>query len=238
MSKLFIVGTPIGNLKDITLRALETLELVDFIACEDTRVTSKLLQHYNIKKSLLIYNKFNEKESTKGIINLLDQNKNIALVSDAGMPLLSDPGFILLKEVKLTDHEIIIIPGVNAAITAFALANFSNTFTFNGFPKETSVQRQKELQKLNDEYAHIFYVAPHKLINFLNDIHLIFQDKADIFLVKELTKIYEMSFIGTPLEILKQLNENNLKGEFTLVLKIKKEEHKKINKYAKFSKID
>lgn len=237
MAKLFIVGTPIGNLKDITLRALETLEQVDYIACEDTRVTSKLLNHYNLKKSLLNYNKFNEKESAKGIIKLLDQDKNIALVSDAGMPILSDPGFVLIKEVKQTNHQIVLIPGVNAAISAFALANLSNSFVFHCFPKETQNQRIKQLQELQVEHSHIFYVAPHKLINLLQDIDQIYANNAKIFLAKELTKMFEQTFEGTAQELLNEFKaKESIKGEFTLVLKINQEKHQKINKYQHFSK--
>ncbi|MGV2393608.1 UNVERIFIED_CONTAM: 16S rRNA (cytidine(1402)-2'-O)-methyltransferase [Campylobacter lari] len=171
MSKLYIVGTPIGNLKDITLRAIETLQMVDIIACEDTRVTTKLLDHLNIKKRLITYNKINEKVSSEGILNLIsNQNYNVALVSDAGMPLVSDPGFELVKAARQNNIEIELIPGVNAAISAFALSGLSNTFVFHGFPKEKSGQRRKQIEGLNEENAHVFYVAPHKFDLLIKDI--------------------------------------------------------------------
>lgn len=237
MSKLYIVGTPIGNLKDITLRALETLKMVDYIACEDTRVSYKLLQHYNIEKSLLIYNKINEKKSTQNILKILDKGKNVALITDAGMPLLSDPGLVLLNEVKNTNHEIEIIPGVNAAITAFALSGLDDIFCFHGFPEETSGKRYKQLENLDINFAHIFYVSPYKIEVFLKDLNNIYSNEINIFVSKELTKIHEKYFWASPNEALEILKNSTLKGEFTLVLKFKEKPRIKINKYQEFSKI-
>ncbi|WP_027334978.1 16S rRNA (cytidine(1402)-2'-O)-methyltransferase [Mycoplasmopsis felifaucium] len=232
MSKIYIVGTPIGNFKDITLRALETLKKVDAIACEDTRVTSNLLSHFDIQKKLYPYNKFNEKASSKGLIDLIIKNNyDIALVSDAGMPLVSDPGFDLIKEARLNNIEIELIPGVNAAISAFALSGLSNTFIFHGFPKEKSGQRLKQIENLDDENAHVFYVSPHKFDLLVQDIQTVWNDKAQIFLARELTKMHETHYLGTPTEIIEQLNNTSKKGEYTLVLKITKEKKEKVNKY-------
>lgn len=234
MSKLYIVGTPIGNFDDITLRALNTLKIVDAIACEDTRVTAKLLEHFQINKKLYAYNKINEKASAKGMIDLIIKNDwNLALVSDAGMPLVSDPGFDLVKEARNNNIEIELIPGVNAAISAFALSGLASTFIFHGFPKEKSGQRRKQIEALDNENAHIFYVAPHKFDLLINDIEAVWGNKATLFLARELTKMHESHYYGTLQEIINQLNETSKKGEYTLVVKINKEKNIKINKYAK-----
>lgn len=237
MSKLYIVGTPIGNLDDITLRAIKTLEQVDIIACEDTRVTAKLLKHYNIEnKKLLTYNNFTEKNSAKGLIDLLKQNNKIALVSDAGMPVVSDPGFEIIKLCRQENIDFEIIPGVNAAITAFVGSNFNSTFSFLGFLKDKSSQRIIQLQSLG-EGTYVFYVSPHKLESSLQDIAEVFEGKEEICLVKELTKIHEKWLFGTALEVLEILNSQNLiKGEFTLVLNLPKIKKQKVNKYAHLKK--
>ncbi|KUH47187.1 16S rRNA (cytidine(1402)-2'-O)-methyltransferase [Mycoplasmopsis meleagridis] len=234
MSKIYIVGTPIGNMKDITYRAIEILKEVDLIACEDTRVTKKLLDYWNIKKKLLVYNKFNEKNSAKGIINKLNsENINLALVSDAGMPLISDPGFDIIKEARNNNIEIELIPGVNAAISTFVLSAFASEFIFLGFPKEKISQREKQIRSFVENYAYIFYVAPHKLLYFIDEIDKIWNDRAQIFLAKELTKMFEKHYTGSPKEIKKLLEKETIKGEFTLVLKLKTHKRIKVNKYAK-----
>ncbi|ENY69606.1 Hypothetical protein, putative tetrapyrrole methylase family protein [Mycoplasmopsis bovigenitalium 51080] len=239
MSKLFIVGTPIGNLNDITFRALETLRNCDLIACEDTRVTKKLLIHFNIQKKLISYSKINEAKSAEYIVNILkSENLNVALVSDAGMPLISDPGFDLIKLARLNDIKIEIIPGVNAAISAFALSGLSSTFVFHGFPKERSGQRKEQLTNLDDKNAHIFYISPHKIDLFLNDIENIWGEKCELFLARELTKIHESQYYGTIFDIKNQLKNDPNKGEFTVVIKIKESQRTKVNKYAKFSKFN
>ncbi|VEU75577.1 Ribosomal RNA small subunit methyltransferase I [Mycoplasmopsis maculosa] len=234
MAKIFLVGTPIGNLKDITFRAIETLKNVDLIACEDTRVTSKLLDYYNIKKRLITYNKINEKASAEGILELIvKDNLNIALVSDAGMPLVSDPGFELIKKARENNIEVELIPGVSASISAFALSGFSNTFIFHGFPEEKSGRRKKQIENLDKNYAHIFYVSPHKFDLFINDIKEVWFDKANLFLARELTKMHESTYFGTPEEIIKSLDNTSRKGEYTIVVKIAQEKNVKINKYKK-----
>ncbi|WP_029906377.1 16S rRNA (cytidine(1402)-2'-O)-methyltransferase [Mycoplasmopsis opalescens] len=238
MSKIFIVGTPIGNLKDITLRALETLKSVDFIACEDTRTSRKLLKHYDINKPLFAYHKMNEKASATALLDKIkDNEKTLALISDAGMPLISDPGFELIKQAREMNLEVAMIPGVSASITALAWSGLSSTFTFMGFPNEKSSQRQKALLNHNFDDAYIYFVAPHKLINFLKDIAATFNDEATIFLAKELTKMFEKHYYGTASNLIDFFKDQIIKGEFTLVLKRNKLKHEKVNKYAKFSKI-
>ncbi|UUD35397.1 16S rRNA (cytidine(1402)-2'-O)-methyltransferase [Mycoplasmopsis caviae] len=233
MPKIYIVGTPIGNLKDITLRALETLKNVDIIACEDTRTSSKLLNHYEINKRLISYNKINEKASANGLINLIKKdNLNIALISDAGMPLVSDPGFELIKQARLNKIDVEIVPGVNAAISAFALSGLSNTFVFMAFPKEKSGQRLEQVKSFSAEHSYVFYVAPHKLENFLIDIHNVWSDQAQIFMAREITKLHEEFIYATASELLERNKSNPFKGEITLVIKLKEHKKEKINKYA------
>ena len=229
MSKLFIIGTPIGNLKDITLRAIETLKKVDIIACEDTRVTKKLLSHYKIEnKKLISYNNNNEKKSSKGLIKLLNENKSVGLVSDAGMPVISDPGFEIIREVIKNNVEFELIPGVSALTHALVLSNMDINFKFLGFLKPKSIQRQNQLKKL-EPGTYLTFVSPHKLEKQLFDMKEIFGDKVNIFLGKEFTKKFEAYYRGTPSEILKKIKDN-VKGEFTMVFNFKKQ--KKVNKYG------
>ncbi|MGY5139508.1 16S rRNA (cytidine(1402)-2'-O)-methyltransferase [Mycoplasmopsis gallinarum] len=234
MAKISIIGTPIGNLKDITLRAIETLKNVDLLACEDTRVTAKLLNHIEINKKMVSLNKFNETKISHQLIDeIISKDLNLGLVSDAGMPLISDPGFTLIKLAKEKNIQIELIPGVNAAISAFVLSALSNQFVFMGFPKEKNNQRLEQIKSLTSNFAYIFYVAPHKLLNLIDDFETVYGEEIQIFLVKELTKLYEKSFEGTPQEIKAMLEQNSLKGEFTLVAKIKEQKRIKINKYPK-----
>ncbi|UUM19714.1 MULTISPECIES: 16S rRNA (cytidine(1402)-2'-O)-methyltransferase [unclassified Mycoplasma] len=238
MSKLYIVGTPIGNLQDMTLRAIQTLKNSDVIACEDTRVTAKLLEYFDIKeKKLITYNNFTEKNSAKGIIELLKSQKIVSLVSDAGMPVVSDPGFEVIKLCREQNIDFEIIPGVNAAITAFVGSNFSNTFSFLGFLKDKSSQRIIQLNSLTLG-TYIFYVSPHKLEASLEDINQVFQGNERVCLVKELTKIHETWYYGNASQILHELKLNNtIKGEFTLVLNLTKSKNVKVNKYPNRNKM-
>ncbi|MFV8475970.1 16S rRNA (cytidine(1402)-2'-O)-methyltransferase [Mycoplasma sp. T193] len=234
MAKLYIVGTPIGNLEDITLRALRILNQVEYIACEDTRVTHKLLEKYEIKnKKLLTYNNFTEKSSSKGLLELIRNGNDVALVSDAGMPVVSDPGFEVIAQAKDAGLEVEIIPGVNAAITAFVGSNFSNEFTFLGFIKDKSQQRINQLSTL-EIGTYIFYVSPHKLLATLQDIDTVFQGKERVCLAKELTKIYEQWFFGSGAQLYQEFASfDSIKGEFTMVLNIPKTKRVKVNKYKK-----
>lgn len=221
MSKLYLVATPIGNLKDITLRALEVLREVDYIACEDTRTSIKLLNHFEIKKPLLSHHTFNERNSSKGLIKMLQEGKSIAFISDAGMPIISDPGFNLLEEAKKNDIKFEIIPGVSASILTFAYSNHGTQFTFLGFLDPKTQKRKNNLNKLA-EGVYISFVSPYKLIATLEDLDEIFSDNVDIYLVKELTKLNEKHFSGTPKQVLEQLANASLKGEFSMSFQIKK----------------
>ncbi|TPI01160.1 16S rRNA (cytidine(1402)-2'-O)-methyltransferase [Mycoplasma struthionis] len=230
MAKLYIVGTPIGNLEDITIRAINTLKSVDVILCEDSRVSQKLLKHYEINnKTIISYHNFNEKQISPKAIKLINENKNIALISDAGMPLISDPGFELIKAAKENNIDIEIIGGPTAMVHALIKANFASKFTFLGFLKDKSGARQNELKELGYG-TYVAYVSPHKLLATLDDFEVVFENNVQIYLIKEMTKMFETSYEGSPQEI-KNLLGDNIKGEFTIVFNIIKPKHVKVNKY-------
>ncbi|ACF07091.1 putative SAM-dependent methyltransferase [Metamycoplasma arthritidis] len=231
--KLSIVGTPIGNLEDISLRALKTLQAADVILCEDTRTSLKLLNHFEIfNKSLLSYHNFNEKAMCPKIIKLIkEENKKVALISDAGMPCISDPGFAIVQAAKANEIFIDVIGGPSALICAIIKANFASQFTFLGFLKDKSLARQNELKKLMPG-TYVCYLSPHKLISTINDFLVVFGDGVKLYLIKEMTKLHETSYEGSPSEILAKL-PGNIKGEFTLVFLIQAKKLPKINKYAK-----
>lgn len=231
--KLFIVGTPIGNLEDITLRAIRILKEADIILCEDPKTSKKLLSYYDISnKHLIAYHKFNEKKLVNKIIEYIFFDKKVALISDAGMPCISDPGFNLISEAKKNNIFIDVIGGVSAFVHAFIKANFGSTFSFLGFLKDKSGERINQLKKLN-EGVYVAYVSPHKLINTLKDFETVFLDTIEIYLCKELTKLHEKDYFGKPSEILLMLENDAIKGEYVLVFLIKKQKRIKINKYAK-----
>ncbi|MCP4336818.1 MAG: 16S rRNA (cytidine(1402)-2'-O)-methyltransferase [Mycoplasma sp.] len=218
--KIYIVGTPIGNLKDITLRAIETLKLVDIIACEDTRVTRKLLNHYEIKnKTLIAYHDKNEKNSAKGIIELINQGKKIAVVSDAGMPVISDPGFEVIRQARNSDIDIEVIPGPSAQTIVAAISGFSPLYKFIGFLSPKTGKRKNELKALG-KGTFITYVSPYKLESTLLDIIEIYGKDTPVFLAKELTKLYEKTYKGTAEEVFNNI-KNNVKGEYTLAFEVK-----------------
>ena len=214
---LYVVGTPIGNLKDITLRAIDTLKEVDLILAEDTRQTLKLLNHLGIEKKMISYHRHNEKEKIDMVVSLLDEGKNIALVSDAGMPIISDPGQGLVKFLVENDYKIEVIPGVTALITAIVRSGMDSTrFTFEGFLSVSKKQRIKRLNELKNEVrTMIFYEAPHKLLNTLTCIKEILGNRK-IAIARELTKIHEEFIYGYIDDILK--NISNPKGEFVLIV--------------------
>lgn len=217
--KLYIVGTPIGNLKDITIRALEVLENVDIILAEDTRQTLKLLNHYNISSKLLSYHKFNEKEKLKEIVTLLEDGNSMALVSDAGMPILSDPGQPLVMMLVEEKIDIEVVPGPTALTTAIAYSNIpTETFVFEGFLPMNSRRRKERLNMIGMEpRTMIFYEAPHKLLNTLKDLYSILGNRK-ICLTRELTKIYEEQKYTTLEKLILEVEQNGIKGEIVFIL--------------------
>jgi len=223
IGKLYLVPTPIGNLKDITLRALETLKEADIIAAEDTRQTLKLLNHFEIKKSLLSYHKYNEQIKSDKIIDLLLEGKNVALVSDAGTPGISDPGSVIVQRCieKMIDFEV--LPGATAITTALVYSGLDTTkFLFRGFlPRENKERKVIVNELLQSQETLIFYEAPHRLIDTLTFLQEVFGDRK-IAVCRELTKMYEEIYRGTIKEAVLYFMEKRPRGEFVLVLEGKK----------------
>jgi len=217
-SGLYLVSTPIGNLSDITLRAIEVLKQSDIILCEDTRVSKHLLNHYQINKTLVSYHKFNEKKLLEKIIQYFNDGKIISLISDAGTPLISDPGRILVNELYEKNIKIIPIPGPSAASAAYSLSGFSDNFYFVGFlPKKTG-DRKKIYNNLKSlETSFVFFISGRDIEKILNEFK-IFIGNQKILIAKELTKIHETIVRGNLSTVVEDIANLNLKGEFTVVL--------------------
>jgi len=222
--KLYVVATPIGNLKDITLRALETLKAVDLIACEDTRHTAKLTNHYNISKPLTSYFEHNELKKTGYIIGLLKQGKSVALVSDAGTPGISDPGYRLIKDAIENNINIVVVPGPSAIISALAVSGLpTDRFVFEGFLPPKSGARKKKLESLNAEKrTMVFYESPHRLLKCLNDMLSVFGD-IKIVCVRELTKVFEEVRRQPIKELIEHFQKEKPRGEFVILVNLGKE---------------
>ena len=217
---IYLVSTPIGNLKDITIRALEILKKSDFILCEDTRISKNLLNKYEINSKLISYHKFNEKKNIFKIINYLKAGKSISLISDAGTPIISDPGLVLVKECIKHNINIIPIPGPSAVSTAVSISGFSDQFFFYGFipdKKERATKELKRLSKLN--FTLVFFVSPKKINKIIPLIKEYFGDRKIVF-CREITKFYE-EFIRANVNDL-DLFQKELKGEITIVISDKK----------------
>ena len=231
LGKLYLVATPIGNLDDITLRALNVLKSVDIIAAEDTRHTLGLLNHFNISKPLISYYKQNE--STKGakLVEKLKEGQDIAVVSDAGTPGISDPGEQIVKFAIEEGIEVIPIPGACACINALIASGMdTREFCFIGFLSAVKKDRKEKLEELKYETKTlIFYEAPHKLKTTLEDMLKILGDRK-ITLARELTKIHEEFLRGTISELLEKFNEEAIKGEFVIIAEGSKETKKEIEK--------
>ena len=222
----YLVATPIGNLKDISSRALEVLKNVDYIASEDTRTTSNLLAYFGINKPMISYHEHNEQESSTKLIDLLKQGKSIAITSDAGYPGISDPGAIIVKHCIENDIPVSIIPGANAFLPALIGSGLDNNhFYFHGFLPSNPSARKKELEQLtNLTCTLIFYESPHRIKETLNDLLTYFPNRK-MSLVREITKLHEEYIYGTINEIA-QIDESTLKGEMVIVIegnKIKEE---------------
>lgn len=220
MSKLYVVGTPIGNLGDFSPRAVETLEKVDFIAAEDTRVTLKLLNHFGIKKSMISYFEHNKKEHGELIVQRILAGENGAIVTDAGMPAISDPGEDLVRLCHDRGVEVESVPGPCAFSTALALSGFpSGRFTFEGFLSVNKPSRREHLLSLEKETrTMLFYEAPHKLSATLRDMNKVFGNR-EIAIVREITKIHEEVIRTTLDEAVGKYADGSIKGEIVLVIK-------------------
>lgn len=221
ISALYIVPTPIGNLADISQRALDILEQVDMIACEDTRESGKLLKHYDIKSRLIALHDHNEKQRTEWIAEQLQQNKSIALISDAGTPLISDPGYRLVSYLRQHNYQVVPIPGACAAITALSASGLpSDRFSFEGFLPSKSKARQDKLIDLQEESrTMIFYESPRRILDTLVEIKQVWGSDREVVIARELTKVYETFLSGSVDEVIDmvQSDPNQQKGEFVLV---------------------
>ncbi|MFU7516584.1 16S rRNA (cytidine(1402)-2'-O)-methyltransferase [Clostridium sp. HCS.1] len=236
--KLYLVSTPIGNLKDITLRALEVLESVDEIAAEDTRTSLKLLNHFQIKKSLFSYHKHNEQGKSLDIINKLKNGVNIALITDAGTPGISDPGSIIVEKCIEENIEFEVLPGATAITTALVYSGLDTTkFIFRGFlPRENKDRNPiiEEIKSVRDTL--IFYEAPHRLLNTLEYIKDNLGDRK-IAVCRELTKLHEEIYRGKISDAINYFNEVRPRGEFVLVIQGKSDEDIKAEKEAKWNSL-
>jgi len=220
---LYVVATPIGNMRDISLRALDVLSSANTIAAEDTRNSAHLLSHHGISgKRLLALHQHNERGAAAKVINLLAQGESVALITDAGTPAVSDPGALVVEEVRAAGYRVIPIPGANAAIAALSAAGLAAPhFLFYGFLPNKSAARCRELNTLLEHpYTLVFYEAPHRILECVSDLHTVFGDEREIVLAREVTKLFE-SIHRCPLsEALAWLNSdpNNLRGEFVVLV--------------------
>ena len=222
MSKLFIVPTPIGNLGDITFRAIETLKSVDLILAEDTRTSLKLLKHYNIENIVESYHMHNEHKKLISIIEKLNSGVQIALISDAGTPGISDPGFLLIRECIKNNIEIECLPGATALIPALVNSGLpSDRFLFEGFlpVKKGRTKRLKEIAEENRTV--IFYESPHRILKTLNDLNQ-YCGERNIVVIKEISKVYETAYRGNIQDVINRIAKSKLKGEFVIVIDGKK----------------
>lgn len=219
MAKLYIVPTPIGNLDDITIRGLKILETVDLILCEDTRRSKRLLNHFNIESKLRSHHKFNEHKEVQFIVEKIKKGQDVALISDAGTPGISDPGFLIARTCLENNIDIECLPGATALIPALLISGISiEKFVFEGF-LPVKKGRKTRLDQLKEENrTMVFYESPHKLIRTLNDLSQTFGLDRKISISRELTKIYEETVRGTISELINHYQEKSPKGEFVIVL--------------------
>ena len=237
---LYIVSTPIGNLDDITLRALEVLKKTDIILCEDTRRSIKLLNHYKIKKRLVTYHKFNEKKQLAKIIEYFNEGKILSLISDAGTPLLSDPGRLLVNFCIENNIQVIPIPGVSSITAALSVSGFKDQFLFYGFLPKKKNELEKILSFLSqNEYTLVFFTPSKKLNFYIKNFKRFFSGRK-ILIAKEITKIHE-AFIREEIDKL-EIFETSMKGELTIIISEKNNkiinfnEKKIVNKVKKYLK--
>ena len=222
MSTLYIVATPIGNLEDLTFRALRVLKGVDLILCEDTRVTKKLLDHYQIKTPTLSYHQHSKLKKVNYILEQLKQEKNLALVSDAGTPGISDPGNKLIKAIIASPGlvaEIIPVPGPSAVTCAVSVSGFPmDKFIFIGFPP-TKRKRKKFFEEvINSKYPAIFYESPYRIIKTLKELSSLIENR-EVVVCRELTKKFETIYRGKIKEVIKEIEKNKVKGEFVVIFR-------------------
>jgi 16S rRNA (cytidine1402-2'-O)-methyltransferase len=218
-SMLYLVATPIGNLGDITLRAIDTLRQVDFVASEDTRKTGLLLKHLEIKKPQISFHEYNERQAAPKIIDLLEQGKSVALVTNAGMPGISDPGYTLVRSAIQAGIPVTTIPGPTAFVSALVLSGLPvHSFTFRGFPPHKPGARRRFLEAdAGSPHTLIYYESPHRIHDFLQDALAVFGDRTAAF-ANDLTKLFEQVERGSLSDLLAFFEQNEPKGEYTIVI--------------------
>lgn len=230
---LYLIATPIGNMEDITYRAINVLKNVSVIFSEDTRVTNQLLSYYNIKNKLISSHQYNEKDNIDKLLKYLNDGQDVGLVTDRGTPIISDPGYYLAKAAINNNYNVVSIPGATAFVSALITSNIdAQPFTFFGFLNSKSSKRRKELEGLkNNKYTLIFYESPHRLIDTLNDMLKILGNR-NISISREITKKFEEIYRGTISDVINELDV--LKGEFVIVV----EGNKDVNDFSNLSILD
>ena len=217
--KLYVVPTPIGNMKDMTFRAIETLQNVDFILAEDTRKTGILLKHFNISKPMESFHKFNEHKRLESVIDKIKSGKTAAIVSDAGTPAISDPGFLIVREALANDIEVETLPGATAFVPALVNSGLPcERFVFEGFLPVKKGRQTKLSILAEEERTMVFYESPYKLIKTLNDFVTTFGENRKAAISREISKIYEENVRGTLTELIKHFTDKQPKGEFVIIV--------------------
>jgi 16S rRNA (cytidine1402-2'-O)-methyltransferase len=221
VNKLYIIPTPIGNLKDITLRSIELLKTVKYICAEDTRTTKKLLNHYEIVNQLVSYHQHNEHKIVDKIIeDLLSKDGDIAVVSDAGTPGISDPGFLLVSKAKENNIPVFCLPGPTAFVPALIQSGFpTDVFLFQGFLPHKKGRKKLLLQIKEEHRTIVLYESPHRLLKLLMELKEVFQDNREVSISREITKIHEETTSGTPQELHDYFSQKKVKGEIVVVIK-------------------
>lgn len=219
---LYVVATPIGNLEDITYRAVSVLKQVDVVAAEDTRHSKKLLHHFGIQKPMLSLHDFNERERSQQIVQSLEDGKSVALISDAGTPLISDPGYYLVSLVRQSGHKVVPVPGVSASIAALSVSGLpTDRFSFEGFLPAKSSARKKTLEAVSKEVRTlVFYESPHRVLDSVADMLAVLGGERKMVVARELTKTFETIKDGSISEIYEWMlaDDNQQRGEFVLLL--------------------
>jgi 16S rRNA (cytidine1402-2'-O)-methyltransferase len=215
---LYVVATPIGNLEDITLRALKILEAVDFILCEDTRTSGNLLKHFNIKKELVSFNSRMEEKKISAVISRIKSGETAAVISDAGTPAISDPGVRLVNAAHKNDIQVVGIPGANAAILALSIAGLpTDSFIFEGFLPQKKGRKKKLTALAKEERTIVFYESMYRIEKLLKELAEYMPERI-VAIGRELTKKFEELWRGCPSQILETFSEHQLKGEFVVVI--------------------
>ena len=215
----YVCGTPIGNLEDVTIRLIETLKAVDLVACEDTRRTLKLLSHYDIKNPVISLYEHVERIRTDAVLEALSQGKSVALVSDAGMPCISDPGARVVASVRAAGYEVRVVPGPSSITAALSLSGFpADRFMFGGFIPRKKAQRRSFFEEwIRPGITAVFFESPHRLLQSISDLAAVFPD-AEVCLCHEMTKVHESVLTGTALEISERLGREKILGEWVIVV--------------------